>query len=45
LKHEFKQYLGPLIQALIADMNKDLDFRIVDADQAELEEGDGKANI
>ena len=26
-------------------MNKDLDFRIVDADQAELEEGDGKSNI
>ena len=38
LKHEFKEYLGPLISALIRDMKKDLDFKIVDADQAELEE-------
>lgn len=32
--------MAPLIQSLIADMNKDLDFRVVDADQAELEEKD-----
>lgn len=45
LKHEFKQYLGPLIQVLIADMKRDLDFRVVDAAMAELEEQDGDSKL
>ena len=40
LKQDFKQFLGPLINSLIADMKRDLDFRVVDANQAELEEDD-----
>lgn len=44
LKQEFKEYLSPLITALIRDMKKDLDFKIVDADQAELEEQETNPN-
>lgn len=42
LKHEFKPYLGPIMETLIADAKKDVDLRIVDADEAADEESEDK---
>jgi hypothetical protein len=42
LKHEFKPYLGPIMECLIRDCKKDVDLRIVDADSAAREDADDK---
>jgi len=38
LKHEFKPFLPSLMESLLKDSRRDLDFKIVDAQEEELEE-------
>jgi hypothetical protein len=40
LKADFSPFLPTVFDQLVKDMTRDLDFKIVDADEAELEEGD-----
>ena len=46
LKEEFKQFLPLIVPALLKDCQKDIDFKIVDADEVQDEgEGDGRNAI
>ena len=40
LKDEFVQFLPTVMTALLNDASKDIDFKIVDAREAELEDGE-----
>jgi len=40
LKEDFKPYLPNLMDALFRDAKRDLDFKIVDANEEEIEEND-----
>jgi len=44
LKEDFRPYLPPLMDSLIRDAKRDLDFKVVDCDEAELEDADAPAN-
>lgn len=42
LKEQFKPFLPGLLESLIKDINRDLDFKIVDAQEEELENAEDK---
>jgi hypothetical protein len=44
LKHEFKPFLPGLMESLLKDVKRDLDFKIVDAAEEELEEKEDGEN-
>ena len=44
LKHEFKPFLPGLMESLLKDVKRDLDFKIVDAVEEELEEKEDGEN-
>lgn len=45
LKKDFKPFLPNLMEALYRDAKRDLDFKIVDATEEELEEKDGDEKV
>ena len=40
MKHEFKPYLAPIMECLMADAKRDVDLRIVDMTEDDDEEED-----
>ena len=41
LKHDFKPYLPAIMQSLLKDARADVDLKIVDVNEADIEEGEG----
>ena len=45
LKHEFKPFLPELLDSLFKDLKRDLDFKLVDATEEELENNEEGSKV
>jgi hypothetical protein len=45
LKHEFKPFLPELMESLFKDLKRDLDFKLVDATEEELENNEEGSKV